>query len=48
VKSAIIDNRGEEHEWLLIFVTITSFLTFRKIPRLEAFHKKLRGTFKPY
>jgi hypothetical protein len=48
VKSIILNNRGEEHEWLLIFVTITSFLTFRKIPRLEAFQKKLRGTFKPY
>ncbi|MDX8044784.1 hypothetical protein SH601_02195 [Gracilibacillus sp. S3-1-1] len=44
----IIDNRGEEHELMLIVVTICSLLTFRKIKRLERYRKKLKGTFTPY
>ncbi|WP_170270493.1 hypothetical protein [Heliorestis acidaminivorans] len=44
----IIDNRGEEHEWMLIIATICSFVTFRKISKLEQYKNKLKGTFKPY
>ncbi|NPC93603.1 hypothetical protein HOO54_15500 [Bacillus sp. WMMC1349] len=44
----IIDNRGEEHEWKLILATICSFITFKKIPKLERYKNKLKGTFTPY
>ncbi|WP_262985632.1 hypothetical protein [Virgibacillus halodenitrificans] len=44
----MIDNRGEEHEWLLILVTICSYLTLKKIKKLEGYRKKLKGNFKPY
>ncbi|UTR15780.1 hypothetical protein MM221_04145 [Salipaludibacillus sp. LMS25] len=44
----IIDNRGEEHEWMLITVTICSFITFKKIKKLERYKNKLKGTFTPY
>ncbi len=44
----IIDNRGEEHEWLLIVLTICSFFTLKKVKRLEQYKKKVISTFKPY
>lgn len=44
----IIDNRGEEHELMLIIVTICSLISFRKIKKLERYRKKLEGTFTPY
>lgn len=44
----IIDNRGEEHELILIFVTICSLISFKKIKKLENYRKKLKGTFTPY
>ncbi|WP_162840588.1 MULTISPECIES: hypothetical protein [Gracilibacillus] len=44
----IIDNRGEDHEWTLIVITILSLLTFKKIKRLERYKHKLKGTFTPY
>ncbi|WP_201745341.1 hypothetical protein [Alteribacter lacisalsi] len=44
----IIDNRGEEHEWMLIIAVIASILTFSKISRLEQYKDKLKGTFTPY
>ena len=44
----IIDNRGEDHEWMLIIVVICSLLTFRKIKKLERYKRKLQGTFRPY
>ncbi|WP_187370994.1 hypothetical protein [Gracilibacillus massiliensis] len=44
----IIDNQGEEHEWMLIIVAICSYLTFRKISKLERYKNKLSGTFQPY
>ncbi|ADC52329.1 hypothetical protein BpOF4_21669 (plasmid) [Alkalihalophilus pseudofirmus OF4] len=47
-KSNIIDNRGEEHEVMLIISVICSFITFKKIARLERYKNKLKGTFTPY
>ncbi|WP_413376303.1 hypothetical protein [Alkalihalobacillus sp. 1P02AB] len=44
----IIDNRGESHEWLLVIVVICSFLTFKRICKLEQYKNKLHGKFKPY
>ncbi|MCR6096239.1 hypothetical protein HXA31_07465 [Salipaludibacillus agaradhaerens] len=44
----IIDNRGEEHEWMLIIATICSFITLKKITKLERYKKKLKGSFTPY
>ncbi|AIF42914.1 hypothetical protein [Virgibacillus sp. SK37] len=44
----IIDNRGEEHELLLIIVTICSLITLKKIKRLERYKKKLEGTYKHF
>nr|WP_180272931.1 hypothetical protein [Bacillus pumilus] len=45
---SIIDNRGEGHEILLIIITCCSFITFRRIDRLERYKDKLKGRFKPY
>ncbi|GAB2535657.1 hypothetical protein [Gracilibacillus alcaliphilus] len=45
---SIIDNRGEEHELMLILVTICSFLTFRKMEKLERYRKKLKDSYTPY
>ncbi|SFL70605.1 hypothetical protein SAMN04487943_103200 [Gracilibacillus orientalis] len=44
----IIDNRGEEHELMLIIATICSCLTFKKIGKLERYKNILKGTFTPY
>ena len=44
----IIDNRGEEHELMLLVTTICSIITFKKIKKLEQYRKKLKGSFKPY
>ncbi|WP_404428194.1 hypothetical protein [Sutcliffiella horikoshii] len=44
----IIDNRGEEHELLLIVITICSIITFKRIKKLEQYRNKLQGSFKPY
>ncbi|MGN8645256.1 hypothetical protein ACTNEO_04065 [Gracilibacillus sp. HCP3S3_G5_1] len=44
----IVDNRGEEHEWKLIIVTICSLITCRKINKLERYKNRLKGTFTPY
>ncbi|MFD1416948.1 hypothetical protein [Oceanobacillus jeddahense] len=44
----IIDNRGEDHEIMLIIVSICSLVTFRKIKKLEKYKKKLKGSFTPY
>ncbi|ADU32206.1 hypothetical protein [Evansella cellulosilytica] len=44
----IIDNRGEEHELMLIITTISSIMTFKRIKKLEQYRKKLKGSFKPY
>jgi hypothetical protein len=48
ILKSIIDNRGEEHEWMLIMATICSFITFKKIIKLERYKKKLKGSFTPY
>ncbi|CAG9621519.1 hypothetical protein [Sutcliffiella rhizosphaerae] len=39
----ILENRREEKEWILIFVTICSFLTCKRMKSLERFKRKLRG-----
>lgn len=44
----IIDNRGEDHEIMLIIITICSLITFKKIKKLERYKIKLKGTFKPF
>lgn len=44
----IIDNRGEEHELMLLVTTICSFITVKKIKKLEQYKNKLKGSFKPY
>ncbi|MED4018721.1 hypothetical protein [Sutcliffiella cohnii] len=41
----IIDNEREGHEWLLVLVVVASFLTFRKINKLEKYKSKLYGKF---
>lgn len=45
---SIFDNRGEDHEILLIIIACCSLITFRKIARLERYKNKLKGQFKPY
>ncbi len=45
---SVIDNRGEEHEILLIIVTFCSLITCRKFVRLEKYKNKLKGQFIPY
>ncbi|MBD1221902.1 hypothetical protein [Virgibacillus halodenitrificans] len=44
----IIDSRGEEHELMLIIVTICSLITLKKIKKLEQYKKELEGTYKPF
>ncbi|RCW63909.1 hypothetical protein [Saliterribacillus persicus] len=44
----VIDNRGEEHELMLIISTLLSIITFKKIKRLENYRKKLKNSFTPY
>ncbi|GAA0453412.1 hypothetical protein [Alkalibacillus silvisoli] len=44
----IIDNRGEQHELMLIIATICSLLTFKRIKKLERYKNKLKGSFTPY
>ncbi|WP_162833708.1 hypothetical protein [Gracilibacillus boraciitolerans] len=44
----IIGNRWEDHELMLIIVTICSLITFRKIKKLERYKNKLKGTYTPY
>ncbi|MED4161131.1 hypothetical protein [Halalkalibacterium halodurans] len=44
----MIDNRGEEHEWTLIMVTVFSLITFKKIAKPERYENKLKGTFTFY
>jgi len=43
----IIDNKGEEHELMLIIATICSVITFKKIKKLERYRKKLQNSFTP-
>ncbi|MFD1068255.1 hypothetical protein [Oceanobacillus locisalsi] len=31
----IMDNRGEEHEWMLIMVALLSLITFKKIKKID-------------
>ncbi|MGX9290861.1 hypothetical protein ACSLGF_06480 [Bacillus sp. A015] len=45
---SIFDNRGEDHEILLIIIACCSLITFRRIARLERYKNKLKGQFKPY
>lgn len=44
----IIDNSGEDHEWLLIIIAFCSLITFNRIAKLERFKNKLYVEFKPY
>lgn len=45
---SVVDNRGEEHEILLILVTCCSLITRRRFARLEKYKNKLIGQFIPY
>lgn len=42
----ILDNERESKEWLLVLVVVASFLTFKKINKLEKYKSKLYGEFK--
>lgn len=45
---SVFDNRGEDHEILLIIITCCSLITFKRIARLEKYKNKLKSQFIPY
>lgn len=42
MQDSILNNNREEYEHLLLLVTICSFLTLKKIKKLERYKKKLK------
>ncbi|MBM0066305.1 hypothetical protein [Alkalicoccobacillus gibsonii] len=42
MQDRILNDNREEYEHLLLFITICSFLTFKKMKKLERYKKKLK------